>query len=315
VERLIGTHCQGGAPCRHWVPTLWRGVLGLGSFVPCGCAAQGAQLRGARLSSGVFIWILLLAPIFSGCSRETPENAVRVFFEDLAAGRYREAHSKAALRFQVLQSADQFGRAIRELGLEEFSQGIWDPAVLEGNRAEMEGVYENAAGVRTRLLVEVFREAGRWRVASIRKGGQGRAGEDLFSSIGRGRGLNPFVGRPAPGEAELRELVEGELSRLGEALRTGSFEAFHRGISQTWREQVPPRALQQIFGQMSGSGHDFSGLKRLRPAYDPVPYVDPRGILVVEGYYPSQPARLFFGMKFVSESSGWLLLGLDVQLR
>jgi hypothetical protein len=315
VERLIRADCGDGVTSRCWIYRL-RPV-----FLCCGFSdslppwLHRDRVLGARLTLKSIFFLLLLVCMFSGCTRSTPETAVRIFFQELAAGRYGEAHAQTALRFRVLQSAEQFGRSVRELGLEEFSEGKWQPAVFEGDRAEMEGVHENAAGVRTRLRVELLREAGRWRVAAIRKGGLDRAGEDLFSSIGQGRGLNPFMGRPVPGEAELRELVEGELGRLGYALRSGTFEEFHRGVSETWQQQVTPRALQQIFGQMSGSGYNFAGLKRLRPAYDPVPYIDPRGILVVEGYYPSRPARLFFGMKFVSESSGWRLLGLDVQLR
>jgi hypothetical protein len=267
------------------------------------------------LRVGIRICLFSVIWVVTGCSRENPEAAVRRFFLDLAAGHYQQAHEQSAFRFRALQSWEQFGRAVRELGLEEFAGGKWVLEWGDGYRAELEGTYENAAGVRTRLRVELLREAGRWRVAGIRKGGGAGSGEDLFSSIGRGRALNPFVGRSVPSEVELRELVEKELGRLGAAIAGGSFEAFHHGISELWQEQVTPVTLKHVFGQMAGSGYDFSGLKRLRPAYDPVPYVNPGGVLIVEGYYPSKPARLFFGMKFVSESDGWRLLGLEVQLR
>jgi hypothetical protein len=261
--------------------------------------------------------LIFVALGLGACSKRAPEVAARAFFEEIGRGNFTAAYGQATFRFQAHQGDETFGRTVRELGLQEFAKAQWGDVKVRGSQADVEAVSQNTAGVRTRLRVGLLWERGAWRVASIRKSGPGFEGPegDLFSSVGRGTGLNPFAGLQRPSEGELQDLVWGVLRRFDEALRSGGFESFHRESSRLWQEQVTPVTLVKIFEGMAGSGFAFSKVQGVRPLYDPAPFVDLSGQLIVQGYFPTLPLRLFFGMKFVPEETGWRLFGLDLTLR
>jgi len=274
-----------------------------------GAGLQAGWLRGMLFAVG--LWI-------AGCERQADPGArVREFFEQVARGAYAEAYGGAAFAFRAHQDAEHFARTVREVGLAEFAKAQWQPAVVEGRRAAVEGAVQNAAGVRSTLRVELVQEDGRWRVSVVCKPRNVARGPDadLFSSIGRQRGLNPYLYPAAPSEAELRALVGGELAGLQRALNTGSMQEFHAHLAQAWRERATAKGLETAFSSVRDSGFDLAQVEKLVPLYDPAPYVDPEGLLVAAGYYPSAPLRLFFSLKFASEEGRWRLYGLDMQLR
>jgi hypothetical protein len=50
------------------------------------------------------------------------------------------------------------------------------------------------------------------------------------------------------------------------------------------------------------------------PEFSEKPLIDDSGRLILKGYYPTQPSRLNFTVKFVRQESEWKLIGINVSV-
>src|SRR5712671_1137469 len=85
-----------------------------------------------------FTLLLALALIAGGCSKKTdPVGAATRFFEQIAAGKTHEAYTSAAFGFQTEQNEKVFAQTIKEMGLNEYASGQWEPAGTNGREAKV----------------------------------------------------------------------------------------------------------------------------------------------------------------------------------
>ena len=58
---------------------------------------------------------------------------------------------------------------------------------------------------------------------------------------------------------------------------------------------------------------DFDIVAALKPVYDPAPEVDD-GKLLVQGYFPTEPKRVYFSLGFIPSDGEWKLFKIDVNV-
>jgi hypothetical protein len=124
----------------------------------------------------------------------------------------------------------------------------------------------------------------------------------------------PDLQKAIPADAELKKLVTESLLDFDQAVKDKNFTNLYNSLSQLWKDQTSPDALQKIFQQFIDKKIDISGIKEVAPVLEPKPAID-KGLLVVQGHYPLKPDRVEFTLRYTLESSAWKLAGIRVQLK
>lgn len=118
-----------------------------------------------------------------------------------------------------------------------------------------------------------------------------------------------------PSPRALEALVKTSLLTLNDAIVTGNFTVFHAKLSKPFRQQYSPEQLAEVFKSFAEKSIDYDVIASFPPTYDPEPAVDGDGKLVVKGFFPTEPKRLFFDLKFIPSDGEWKLLGVDVNVK
>jgi len=130
--------------------------------------------------------------------------------------------------------------------------------------------------------------------------------------------LLPFVLQGAapklPPDKELKALAFDSLFAFNKAVQEKNFAQFHEErLSPQFRKQFPLEKFTAAFQVFIDKGYDISNIAKSEPVFDTPPAIDSDGLLVLKGHYPTRPNKVTFKLTYVSESSAWKLLGINVQ--
>jgi hypothetical protein len=118
-----------------------------------------------------------------------------------------------------------------------------------------------------------------------------------------------------PSRAELKTLTRDSMLAFSKAVQAQDFTAFHKQISQLWREEITPAKLKSIFATFIEQEIDLSPVTKLEPVFDEPAAIDDDGILVILGHYETRPSAVQFRLKYVNERSTWKLVGIKVDVK
>ncbi len=118
-----------------------------------------------------------------------------------------------------------------------------------------------------------------------------------------------------PSERELNALARESLLAFNRAIQAQDFTAFHKQISQAWREQITPAKLKNIFRSFIDQEIDISPVASLEPEFEAPAAIDAEGVLVLQGSYPLPHSAVQFRLKYVNEKSAWKLMGIKVDVK
>lgn len=288
-----------------------------------------------RWRSLPFALVLVLA----GCEKKSdPTASARLFFEQVAAGQGQAAYQSAAFGFQAQRNPTVFQAAAREMGMMDYAEGEWGQPEMDGRTAKIPVHFKSRDGKDISLAVTMIKESGAWRVFALRIPPANGAGvsENRFTLVGatptwtddRGRVRNEGFRKlgalqPVPSEAEMRRLVRETLLRFNDAVVTKSFDAFYDSVSVAWQtgsltqeqNKLTKGQLQRAFQGFIDQKINIAGIEKVEPIWDSAATVGTDGMLLLSGYYPTDPVRVHFSMRFTYEVPEWKLFGLDVNLR
>ena len=117
-----------------------------------------------------------------------------------------------------------------------------------------------------------------------------------------------------PSERGLEALVKATLLSFNDAAVTGNYSVFHAKLSKPFREQYPPERLERTFRDFSKKHIDFDIVAALKPDYDPPPRIDDEGRLMVKGWFPTEPMRVYFNLEFIPSDGEWKLIAINVKI-
>jgi hypothetical protein len=116
-----------------------------------------------------------------------------------------------------------------------------------------------------------------------------------------------------PSERALEALVKVTLLSFNDANVTGNYTVFHAKLSKPFRQQFSPERLEETFKDFARKEVDFDIIAAYKPVYAPAPRVDDEGKLLVKGYFPTEPARVVYDLKFIPSDGEWKLIGINVK--
>ena len=266
--------------------------------------------------AGVALAILLAG--LAGCGKKAgPDVAVKAFFDDLAAGRTKEAYEGAAFGFQALQSLKRFETTVKEMGLGNLASAAWSAPEVDGRGAKVRGDLVTKAGAKFALVVTLNDESGGWRVYALKSPRDVETGlmENRFSAVGKAPDfVDPVNRQPPPDEATVKQLTLETMMLFNEAVRRKSFADFYTRTARGWQKQLTEQRLQRAFQPFIDGQLDLSAIRNAVPVLDAPAQVSTEGLLLVSGYFPLKPYRVVFALKFMYELPRWRLFGIDVSL-
>ncbi len=269
---------------------------------------------------------LALALASTGCEKKSdPLATAQRFFQQVSAGQAQAAYQSAAFGFQAQRSAAVFEAAAKEMGLVESPTADWNQPQIDGRTAKIAVRVHTKAGKEVPLIVTLTRESSTWRVYSMKSPPSEATGisENRFTLVGKAPSFTDSATQPVPPEMELRKLVKENLLHFNEAIASKSFDAFYDSVSLAWQTgkftqgegQLTKGQLQRAFQPFIDKQIDLSGIQKVEPVWDAPVTVGTDGLLGLSGYYPTDPYRIHFTLKFVYELPAWKLFGIDVSLR
>ena len=116
-----------------------------------------------------------------------------------------------------------------------------------------------------------------------------------------------------PGELALEALVKTALLSFNDANVTDNYTVFHAKLSKPFRDQFTPEKLKETFKTFAEKHIDFDIIAAYKPVYDPEPKVDEQGKLLVQGYFPTEPTRVAYDLKFIPSDGEWKLIAINVK--
>jgi hypothetical protein len=250
------------------------------------------------LGIGVALVIVVLLVVF-GVTRGVVKEGNN-FLGLLGAGKIGEAYENASPTLKAQQTEAAFERGVKKLGLTDFASASWSSRELKNDRGHLEGSITTKSGGKIPLQVELIKESGKWKVYAVTAPQSGIAAEP--------------GGKQMPSDDKLKEMARESLLAFNKAVHEKSFVNFHKQISTVWQQQITPEKFMESFQPFVDKGLDLSPIKKTDPIFDDPPAIDSQGILTVKGYFPTQPAKVFFRLRYVYEHPTWKLLGIRVNV-
>ena len=115
---------------------------------------------------------------------------------------------------------------------------------------------------------------------------------------------------PTPGNVELM-LIRNVLTAANHANITGNYTVLRDLGSPAFREKNSAAQLAGIFQKLREEKIDLSPVLVLDPQFTRPPAIN-KGVLQMEGYFPSQPLQVRFALAFMRTDAGWVLDGIAV---
>ena len=121
-------------------------------------------------------------------------------------------------------------------------------------------------------------------------------------------------GGKVPSQREARALALESLLAFNRAVQAKNFTTFHKQIATVWQKQITPAQLRKAFAPFVEQGVDLGLIADLQPVFDPAPGFDEDEFLLLKGYYPTKPNKVFFKLRYILEEGAWQLVNIAVNV-
>ena len=129
----------------------------------------------------------------------------------------------------------------------------------------------------------------------------------------------PAADENFPHEAAFRQLLNGTMVMMKNAMQSGNFEPVYRALSDHRKKETPttPAKLKAEWQQFADMRYDLDSILQIPPVFDPAPTTAADGALVLEGYYPgaSDNMNLTFKVWYHPQDGEWALSYVTAQMK
>ncbi len=124
-----------------------------------------------------------------------------------------------------------------------------------------------------------------------------------------------------PSNDKLQTLVKTTMLEFNDAVQSGDFSDFHKKTATVWRDSITPDEMREAFKKMVDNKDSFN-LKKAISSLDATFKPEPKiaqvvGVdaLVVEGFYPTTPKKLYFTLKYTMDDGVLKLVGINIETK
>ncbi|KAA3628952.1 MAG: hypothetical protein DWQ08_07095 [Proteobacteria bacterium] len=249
---------------------------------------------------GILLAIALAAVGVLGYVTSTVTGVADRFFAAGAAGDLDEARALLSEDFRQSTPDGELAAFLAALSLDGFRGVSWTTRDIRPNSSELEGALLIGSGQPVPVEVELLRHGAEWRIHSIRQDQPG---------ISRVAG-----GIPVPGIRQAQSMVMRTTTRFADAVKAKDFTDFYENAAATFRERYSLEEFTRLFSGFIEKNVDLTVLAQLQPRLTAEPALLADGLLQLQGYFPTRPARAYFAYQYTYGIGGWTLTGIDFKL-
>ncbi len=110
-------------------------------------------------------------------------------------------------------------------------------------------------------------------------------------------------------------LIKSTLLSLNDANLTGNYTVVHAKTAKPFREQISPDRMKEIFKTFVDKHIDWAIIAAKPPVNIKEPYIDDRGALIFDGYFDTQPNRVYYQLEFLPSEGKWKPIRLNVNVK
>ena len=258
---------------------------------------MGKLLKVLAVISAVVVIAISLAWYFTSGIVDATEQ----FFVAVKSGDADKIDQYLSAEFKARTGRKLLNEYLVNNALSNHREVKWSSRSVKGDRGYLMGTLTTASGEAVPLMVSLIKKDQGWKIYSLQK-----------STAGLHVALMPVQ---APSGQALSTLISESMYVFANAVKVKNMQTMHRHISQLWQQQINVQQLNNSFKGFYPLGDALLKLKDHRPRLSREPSINNEGVLIVEGWYPSSPKKLFFRHQYVYEQTGWKLLGFNVDIK
>ena len=244
--------------------------------------------------------ILIVAAVFLLTAGVT--GTADDFFQTVKSGDLKAASYFLSEEFKAATSQEEFEAFMKGTALSDYESATWSSREISGNTAQVEGSVKTEGGGTIPILIKFVKENGKWKILAMEKSAAGLEEK-------------PASAKTIPEDGELRRMTDVALRDFARAVNQADFTDFHGTLSELWKNQITPERLLEIFHTFVDQEADLTVLSQFEPVFSEAPVIDDNDLLVLTGYYPTQPSICHFTLKYTYEHPRWMLAGIHINLK
>lgn len=183
--------------------------------------------------------------------------------------------------------------------LSDFREASWSSRSMNGDRGQLDGSITTDTGGVVPVQVTFVKEKGGWKIYGIRKPTAGLQSEDEPVDV--------------PDITARATLVKQSMHDFLVSVAAKDMTHFHASVSNMWKKQTTPEALNDAFRPITEAQADWSVLDTMEPNLSPDAPIDDNGVMTLSGDYPTQPSKVHFKQKYLREGIDWRLIGFNIE--
>lgn len=223
------------------------------------------------------------------------------FFKAVQQKDMAKAHSYLARDFKAIADEKTLAVHLSRNSLSSYKEASWSSRQVSGDRGELVGTITTTAGGSVPVKMILVKENDAWKIYAIQKPTAGMEAEKSSPTI--------------PSKADQTSLVKQSTYNFVISVSKKDMGHFRSTISNLWQRQFTTEQLNQSYKAVTDSGADWSVLNNLDPVFATDASIDKDGVLIINGYYPTTPSRVYVVQKYVNEGGTWKLIGLHLQVK
>lgn len=222
------------------------------------------------------------------------------FFKAVKEKDFSKAYRLTSQEFQATTSLEQLEKFLAGTALLDYQKASWSSRSISGNQGDLEGSVTTSSGGTVPVKITLVKEKAGWKILSIHKADAGLLSEKTLE---------------VPAEEDLNQLVNSTIQQLALSINSRDFTNFHNHISRLWQAQITKEELQEIFKSFSDQNIDLTVLEGIDPVFSEPAHLNADHLLILTGYYPTQPSMTYFTLKYTMEYPNWKLFGINVEIK
>jgi hypothetical protein len=224
------------------------------------------------------------------------------FFAAVKHNDFNEARNYLAEDFKANTSENSLKEFIAKSAISNFKEASWsNRQISTGGKGELEGSITTETGGVVPIKLTFVKENDTWKIFSLEKPPAGV----------QTAGLKPSP----PQAADAIALVKKTMHNFIVSLEQKNMEHFRETSSQPLKNEFTTEQLNQAYKQIIESGTNLSVLENMEPVLSSDATIGEDGVLLLTGYYPTEPSKVHFKQKYIYEGVSWKPSGLSISIK
>lgn len=246
----------------------------------------------------VLVFVLAIVTVFYFTAGMA--DAANAFFTAIKKQDIAVARSYLSEDFKASTDEAALKDFLTKGALLNFKETTWSKRQISGGRGELNGEVITETGGVVPLKLLFVKENDAWKIYGIQKPTAGLQVEESSPTI--------------PSKKDQTALVKRSMHDFALSVNSKSMDHFHSTASKLWQRQFTPQKLSESFGAIYEADVDLTVLDGFEPSIEPVSELGKNGELILQGFFPTRPDKVYFKQQFIYEGIGWKLVGFKINI-